>query len=285
MDTQDKNFSLTGPHPRRQHQAVVLLFQIIFLLGWTLLLGACKSATPEPTPTPTAAPPTPIWESSIQPTPTIPDSGLAVVDDGSPLPLRVVERYPAIGQELSLSGEVVLKFNQAVDSTKTVAAWKMTGPEGRDVPGRITWPDASTMKFKPNERLTIGTSYRVVLGEGAVSVEGIPLSEPLEMQFNTVGELQVSQTFPVDGTTEVSSQAVITAIFNRPVVPLVIAEERDQLPNPLEINPPVAGQGEWVNTSVFAFHPDRPLSGGTTYWVTIKAGLADAVQETQHPVF
>jgi uncharacterized protein YfaS (alpha-2-macroglobulin family) len=281
MYTKLNKNQLVRPGARCCGHMLLLLFQVIFLLAWTLILGACKSATPEPTPTPTPLPPTPIWESSVEPTPTLQDSVLAVVDDGSPLPLRVVERYPTSGQELSLSGEVVLKFNQAMEPTKTTASWRMVGPEGSDVPGKITWPDPFTLQFKADEKLAVEASYRAILSESAESAEGVSLAEPFELQFSTVGELQVSQTFPVDGTTEVSSDAVITAIFNRPVVPLVIAEERDQLPNPLEISPAVSGEGEWVSTSVFAFRPDKPLRGGTTYWVTIKAGLSDALQETQ----
>ena len=283
METPFASDRLSNKSPKSTGPMDQLPSRILFLMVCILILGACKSSTPTPapTPTPTPVPPTPLWESSIKPTPTIADSGLAVVDDGSALPLRVVEQSPAGGQELSLGGEVVLKFNQAMNPTKTAAAWKMTDPEDGIVAGKISWPDPFTLQFKPDEPLAVGTAYKAVLEASAVSAEGVPFSEPLELQFNTVGELQVSQSFPADGTLEVASDAVITAIFNRPVVPLVIAEERDQLPNPLEFSPSVSGEGEWVNTSVFAFRPDQPLRGGSTYWVTIRAGLSDALGETQ----
>jgi uncharacterized protein YfaS (alpha-2-macroglobulin family) len=192
-----------------------------------------------------------------------------------------MERQPVSGQELPLSGEIVLTFNQAMDPSRTVAAWQMIGPEGQTVLGNITWPDARTLHFKPDQPLLKETSYRVIVGTEAATAEGVPLAEAFDSTYTTVGDLQVSQTFPLDGTWDVTSNAVITAIFNRPVVPLVIAEERDTLPNPLEITPPISGQGEWVNTSVYAFRPDRPLDGGTLYAVSIKAGLLDAAHETQ----
>ena len=247
-------------------------FHMLMVLMGLLLLGSCK---PSSTPTPE------ILRSGPSPTPTIPDSGFPVADDGAPLPPQVVEQHPASGQELPISGEIELVFNQSMDDSSTNIAWRMIGPGGEAVPGTISWLDSRTMLFLPDHPLQMASNYRVTLGIDAKTAQGVALNEPLDFQFTTVGELQVSQTFPLDGTSEVVSDAVITAIFNRPVVPLVIAEERDRLPNPLEINPHISGQVEWVNTSVLAFRPDEPLDSGTVYTVSIKAGLYDAAQETQ----
>ncbi|HLC05224.1 MAG TPA: Ig-like domain-containing protein, partial [Anaerolineales bacterium] len=214
-------------------------------------------------------------------TPSVPDSGLPVVDDGAPLPPQVIEQRPAIGESLPLTGEIELVFDQEVDPVKMAAALRMEGPDGAAIPGEITWPDKRTLRFEPEGLLEKETAYRVILGTGAASAQGVSMAEPLELLFSTAGELRVSQTFPSDGTADVVNNAVITAIFNRPVVPLVVAEQRDTLPAPLEISPPVSGQGEWVSTSVYAFRPGSPLKGGTSYTVTIKRGLFDAAQETQ----
>ncbi|HSO27160.1 MAG TPA: Ig-like domain-containing protein, partial [Anaerolineales bacterium] len=100
-------------------------------------------------------------------------------------------------------------------------------------------------------------------------------------EFTTMGDLQVSQVFPLDGAEGVDPQAVLTVIFNRPVVPLGSAEDRNALPDPLVISPPVAGRGEWVNTSVYAFQPSSGLRSGTAYTVVAAAGLEDALGETQ----
>ena len=247
-------------------------FHILMVLSGLLLIVSCK---PSPTPSPEI-----LW-SGPSPTATIPDSGFPVADDGAPLPPQVVEQHPASAQELPISGELKLIFNQSMDDSSTNIAWQMIGPEGEPVPGTISWPDSRTMRFLSDHPLQMASNYRVIIGRGAKTEKGVALNEPLDFQFTTVGELQVSQNFPLDGTSEVVSDAVITAIFNRPVVPLVIAEERDRLPNPLEIYPHVSGQVEWVNTSVLAFRPDEPLDSGTVYTVRIKAGLYDAARETQ----
>ena len=251
--------------------------RLVPFLGFLLLTVACQPTGVEPTATPTAE----ILAPPETPTPIIPDSGFPVADSGFPLPVEVVEVQPAQGQELPLRGEIVITFNQAMDPKSTRAAWQFIGPDGRSVPGQVAWPEARTLRFQASQPLAMGSAYRAVLAQGALSAEGLALAEPLELLFNTVGELQVGQTFPADGAIDVANDAVITAIFNRPVVPLVVAEQRETLLNPLAITPSITGHGEWVSTSVFAFRPDSPLRGGASYTVTIQAGLADAVQETR----
>src|SRR3990172_2195838 len=151
-------------------------------------------------------------------TPSVPDSGLPVVDDGAPLPPQVIEQRPAIGESLPLTGEIELAFDQEVDPVTMAAAFRLEGPDEAAVPGEITWPDTRTLRFVPDGLLEKETAYRVILGTVGVSAQGVSIAEPLELLFSTAGELRVSQTFPADGTVDVVNNAVITAIFNRPVV-------------------------------------------------------------------
>lgn len=259
---------------RRRRLLLLSTFLILTVLFGFLLLRSCK---PSKTPIPTIEMLTP----GPSPTPTVPDSGFPVDDDGSPLPPQVVEQYPPSGGELAISGEIELVFNQKMDESSTRNAWQMIGPDGEVIRGSINWPNARTITFKPERPLQMASDYLVTINASAMTAQGVRLIEPIFLQFTTVGALEVSQTFPIDGTFDVTSDTVITAIFNRPVVPLVIAEQRDQLPNPFEIYPPVDGEVEWVNTSVVAFRPDQSLDSGTTYMVSIKAGLYDAAQETR----
>ena len=83
------------------------------------------------------------------------------------------------------------------------------------------------------------------------------------------GALQVAQVLPADDSSGVDADLVITVIFNRPVVPLGVAEAADTLPQPLAFAPAVQGKGEWLNTSIYVFRPDPALQGGTTYTVTV----------------
>lgn len=86
-------------------------------------------------------------------------------------------------------------------------------------------------------------------------------------------QLNVVSVLPEDATQEVAGRAVITVIFNRPVVPLVIVEEMDDLPQPLNITPAIEGEGEWLNTSIYTFTPNVIWSPSTDYTVMVNAGL------------
>lgn len=86
-------------------------------------------------------------------------------------------------------------------------------------------------------------------------------------------ELVVVSVLPEDGTREVAGRAVITVIFNRPVVPLVIVEDMDDLPQPLTITPAIDGVGEWLNTSIYTFTPNIIWSPSTLYTIMVNAGL------------
>lgn len=92
----------------------------------------------------------------------------------------------------------------------------------------------------------------------------------------TSGALEVSQVLPANDATGIETDADITVIFNRPVVPLGIAEDADTLPQPLTFSPAVEGQGEWLNTSIYVFHADPALAGGTEYTVTVDGSLTAA---------
>ena len=43
----------------------------------------------------------------------------------------------------------------------------------------------------------------------------------------------VAEVLPVDGAQQIDPQTPITIVFNRPIVPLTILEEREDLPDPL----------------------------------------------------
>ncbi len=272
------------------------VFFVIILLS--ILAGACMPVTPQP-PAPGEPPaqktqppaatqplaPQPTKPPTTAPTATTPPTatppGLQAVDDGAPLPPVVVRQQPQGGAELPAGQPVELTFDQPMDAGKTAAALRVDTPEGKPLPGKISWPNAKTLRFEPGGKLQSGALYFASLGTEAVSAEGVALAEPYTFEFQASGDLQVSQVFPAPGASNVDSEAVITVIFNRPVAALVIAEESANLPSPIAISPDLPGKGEWVNTSVYAFRPDKGyLRSGTTYQATVKAGLKDATGES-----
>jgi hypothetical protein len=243
-----------------------------------LILGACRPKPPQPTAQPPTAGQTSTPETPAAPAVTSP--AMPEIDDGAPLPPQVVGRIPDGAQELAPDGSIRLAFDQPMDAARTGDAFQVSTQDGKPVAGQVAWPDERTLEFQPAATLEGGSLYLASLGKGAASAQGVAIQEPFDFQFLTTGDLQVSQVFPADGAQDVSSSAVITVIFNRPVVALGTAEQAANLPSPLELSPDVAGKGEWVSTSVFAFRPETSLKGGQEYTATVKAGLADATGES-----
>jgi alpha-2-macroglobulin len=85
--------------------------------------------------------------------------------------------------------------------------------------------------------------------------------------------LRVAEVLPAPNATEIAGDAMLTVIFNRPVLPLGTVSDPVDAPHPLRFSPEVEGQGEWLNTSIYTFQPADVWAGGTEYTVTVEAGL------------
>jgi uncharacterized protein YfaS (alpha-2-macroglobulin family) len=213
--------------------------------------GAWPWATPTPIPTPPPYTPPPV---------------------GTVSPI-VIQRTPERGEELPPGGTIQLVFDRAMNKGSVESAL-LVGP---DVSGSIDWADERTVSVKPSRTLERDTEYLVTLGPEAIAADGEPIDGAYRFRFRTVGYLEVAQAIPAPDTEDVEAGGTVTVIFNRPVVPLMAVSDPDytDLPQPLTFDPPVEGEGEWLNTSIYVFTPAESLSGGTTYTARIEAGLED----------
>ncbi|MGD8997223.1 MAG: Ig-like domain-containing protein, partial [Anaerolineae bacterium] len=234
---------------------------LTLVVSVSLLLGACAPrSTPAPAPELTA---TPQPTSPPEPSPTAlytpPPSR-----DAAPV---VIQRTPEAGAELPPDGTIELIFDRAMDRSSVEAAFQVS-PE---VSGSVEWANDRTLRFDPARDLKRDTQYRVTVGSGAKAVDGAPVADDFRFNFRTVGYLEVSQVIPAPEAQDVEAESTITVIFNRPVVPLTAVSDPayGELPAPLILNPPLVGSGEWINTSIYAFTPDRAMAGGTTYTARI----------------
>jgi len=264
-------------HKSNQHRVYKISALIIIL---AIMANACKFS-----PLATMGKPTLSTEEAellqeITPSPTIMDSGLTIVDDGSPIAPQVIEFQPQGGSELSLDGKIQFTFDQEMDQETTESSIEIIDQDGEKVVGHTTWVNTRTIQFQPTDQLKPGTIYYANLGSSAKSVKGLQIKEPFSFQFSSVGDLEISQVFPANEAQDIESNAIITVIFNRPIAPLVILEEKGGLIDPLSFTPQIEGKGEWINTSVYAFEPDPPLHSGETYTISIPAGLEDATGES-----
>ena len=232
----------------------------------SLLLGACAPGpTPEPTETSSVSPtPSPTDPPPTAPPPTPPAGEAAPI---------VVQRTPEAGAELPPDGAIELAFDRAMDRRSVERALRV-GPR---VSGNVIWLDDRTVSFKPARELKRAETYQVALAADARAADGMRLRDEYRFEFRTVGYLAVSQVMPAPGSREIEAESTITVMFNRPVVPLTAISDpaHSALPQPLTLDPPMEGEGEWINTSIYAFRPDGPLAGGTTYEARIEGGLSD----------
>jgi alpha-2-macroglobulin len=250
-------------------------YRILNLMLLIAMLAGCGSkapATPGPTSTeiPTATP-----RPTGTPVPARPVIAYTAVPADTLSPI-IIQRSPQRGQALAPNGEIEIVFDKPMDQQAVAKAFRMERAGTSDVvAGTLAWADARTVQFKPQAALDRGASYDVILTQDAQASSGEPLSEPFVFRFATAGDLEVAQVMPEAGTTEVEADTVVTVIFNRPVVPLTPLAQMRELPQPLSFDPPIAGSGEWLNTSIYIFTPDAPFAGGITYRATIAAGLQD----------
>lgn len=219
------------------------------LQAFIFLLVAAVACSPfGPTPTPT-----------VEPTPL------------PPIAPQVVDHYPAKGDEFPPDGTVVVYFDQAMDRASVQTAFESDPP----LTGTFTWPDDRTVEFQPSSPLERASRYAITIDKTAKSAAGLTLPEAVTLNVDTVGFLEVTQVLPAPGTADADVASLITVMFNRPVVPLTVTGDQSTLPDPLTLDPPVGGTGEWLNTSIFVFRPDESLAGSTTYHATVASGLAD----------
>ncbi len=220
-------------------------------------LVQCGPVTPTPTAVPTAETPPNVQVQKEQ------------------LGPYLVGQNPPAGQRLELSSAIQFIFDRAMDQTKTADAFTLLDPTDQPVPVKIKWLDPQTFTFEPDSQLEPSAVYEAIFSTSAIGLDGKQLQEELRVEFTTIDSLAVGQVFPIDGAEELDPATNITVIFNHPVVPLRIEEEQTDLPQPLKFSPEVAGQGEWVNLSVYVFQPEKGLLSGTNYKVTVEAGLKD----------
>ncbi len=189
------------------------------------------------------------------------------------LPPFVIDRAPARGEEQGAEAPITLSFDKPMDRASVENAFQIT-PK---VSGAFKWNgDNTQVSFVPTgQGFARGEVYSVDVLTTAVAANGQMLGQPLQFTFKAVGFLDVTQVMPADGAEGIDPDTDITVMFNRPVVPLVPIEEQANLPQPLVLDPPVKGKGEWINTSIYVFRPDERLQAGIKYTAKVPAGLKD----------
>jgi uncharacterized protein YfaS (alpha-2-macroglobulin family) len=239
---------------------------IVMLLA--LLSTACQWIMGTETPAEFTPAPTDTREPQASPTPSIPYP-----------PPRLLFRMPETGEAQALDAPIELVFDQPMDAESVAQAFDIApAVDGAPaVVGALKWADSRTLVFTPAEPLARDANYRVTVGQSARNTEGTALVDPVTFQFQTVGHLVVSEVQPPPDSEDVAPATSVTVVFNRPVVPLTAIGDQESLPNPLTFTPPVQGTGEWLNTSIYRFHPEGGFLPAMRYTARVVAGLSDTL--------
>jgi hypothetical protein len=137
------------------------------------------------------------------------------------------------------------------------------------------------LTFKPDwPGFAPGTTYDVSF---KLSDREVPRgADPVDLgfRFTTEGKLKVASAFPQDGAQEVALDAAVMVQFSRSVAPLTVIDKRGPQ-GIVDFDPPMQGEGRWLNTSLYTFTPsDAGWSPSTTYKARILAGLANQLGAT-----
>ncbi|MGQ9584938.1 MAG: Ig-like domain-containing protein [Anaerolineae bacterium] len=238
------------------------------LVVFVMVVTSCQPAVPAPTPVSETAAPgergATVPLATVAPT----RQPVAVEKPLPPAPPVVVSHKPARGEEVPPLTPVVMRFNQPMEPQSVRAAFRISPP----VPGEVK-VEGATVEFVPSAAYERGARYEVTLEGDAKSEKGLPLGHPFTLAFRAEGYLEVAEVQPADGAKDVEPRPRLAVVFNRPVVPLTALPEQGKLPQPVVLEPAAPGKGEWLNTSIYVFEPERELAAGTTYTVTVPAGL------------
>jgi alpha-2-macroglobulin len=257
---------------RRTNMSALLLPSVCLLLALSLALAGCAGPTPTPVPgrvpeeqeaRVTRVSPAATSEPTAEPT-AVPTAVIAP---------RLLRIEPDRGAAMVGRAPIVLVFDQPMDKSATEGAFALDPT----VAGELSWDDARTLRFTPDEEWTPDRSYSLSMTEEALNAHGMPLTAPVTVHLDTAGYLEVARVQPAHDSGDVAVDSVIRVAFNRPVVPLSVEELRPSMLDPIRVEPMVVGKGRWVNTALYEFVPDEPMEAGARYQVSVDASLTDAL--------
>lgn len=178
--------------------------------------------------------------------------------------------------KVDIDSDVTITFNRPVNRPAVEENFRLVAAEtGNAVAGELRWGDDRKLIFAPAAPLDVASTYSI-----AIEADDAGLQASFEATFVTVEHLQVESVQPAPDAVDVSispTDTLISVQFNHPVVPLVGQAQQADLPVPIQIEPTLDGEGEWLTTSLFTFRPREPLLPSTEYVVTVPAGLTDTL--------
>ncbi len=181
------------------------------------------------------------------------------------LPPALVETDPPPGSVLGHESPITFYFNQPVNRSTAESA--LSGLPA----GTFTWTDDATLLFTPSQPYSPDTSLNFSISNSLQSANGFGIVEPIDLSFTVADHLRPTNFLPKPDAEDVNVDAAIAVSFNQPVVALG-GDALSRQPA-FDIQPPVSGRGEWINTSTYIFYPAPAMAGGMQYTVSLNPEL------------
>jgi len=181
--------------------------------------------------------------------------------------LRVQAVEPAPRAVLGLTQAIHFRFNHAVDCSALETAWQVQPP----VPGQLHCSGYS-LRFQPSRSYQAEAVYSFGLRAPLQARNGALMPAAFRVEYRSASPLEVREVSPQASAGLAAVDSAITVIFDRPVVPLPLALAAEQ-PQPLRLEPAVAGSGEWINSAIYSFRPSQALASDRLYRASIAPGL------------
>lgn len=181
------------------------------------------------------------------------------------LPPRLVETKPLANTVIGHLTPITFYFNEPMDKTSVESSFRGL-PEGT-----FTWNDDSTVVFTPTQPYAPTSELPITIASSIKSATGFGIQEPVDFSFYVTDFLRAETVLPKENTTGVDVESAVVVSFNQPVVPL--GADPAVLPPAFDLEPPVKGREEWLNTSTYIFYPEPAMAGGTQYTLRLNPDL------------
>jgi uncharacterized protein YfaS (alpha-2-macroglobulin family) len=180
---------------------------------------------------------------------------------------ELISVYPQVGErEARLDAQVVLTFNQPMDTASLENGFLVAALDGSPVAGSIEWSETDTvLTFTPDDLFARGERYIVTIPQEAQSRGGSRLSSSFgDYYFYAANELYVQTTNPANGGLKNYYQNVMFE-FNAPV-------DEDTLEGNFRSDPELDLDLSIAGNKVYVFGYFMPEE---QYTITADGGLED----------
>src|SRR5688572_3935735 len=129
--------------------------------------------------------------------------------------LLLLDSNPLEGEELQLRTPITFYFSDAINCQieGVMITPKIEGEFSCD-------DDQQSLTFTPSEDYRHAMTYTFTLTENLEGENGSKLEDAVNLTFNTIGFLTVSEVLPAPDSEGVAASNTITVVFSRPVIPL-----------------------------------------------------------------